>query len=391
MLRFWSLIVFCILFAAGDIAPVQAQAPDGPTVVAQNQGGGLFRSLFGKRRKATRGRDVRRKEAPQTRAGTQKRRTKKRTVRAAPSSPAAPTVSKSEDAKKVLVVGDFMANALAKGLVEAFTSNPDIIVINANNGASGLVRDDYYNWPEAVPKIVAEHEAGLVLVMIGANDRQVIRAPGGRIALNTDAWRTAYEAKVTAFADILATQNVPVIWLSLVPVGSNSLSRDYSGFNSLYRQKAELKGLTFADVWNGFADDKGGYVASGPDINGQNRQLRTGDGLNFTRAGRRKLGFFVEREITRLLNNGQAPVFAGLGGAQTDPSAPDLTPSLPAIGPMVPIDMLAVQPGSDLSTAPESRETQVAAKDEETAEKKPAAAAAPPAGRADNFTWPAAQ
>ena len=385
------MTIFCILFAAGSIMPAHAQDTGGPIVVAQAEKGGLFRSLFGKKRKVKRGADIRREVQPTSPVRTQKRRKKTRSAGSKTSRPAVAAASKSENAKRILVVGDFMANALAKGLSDAFVANPDIVVINANNGASGLVRDDYYNWPLETQKLVAERKPNIVLVMVGANDRESIRSCEGQIPVNSDAWRTAYEAKVTAFADTLAAQNVPIVWLSLVPVGSPSLSRDYSAFNSLYRQKAELKGLNFADVWNGFADDKGGYVASGPDINGQNRQLRAGDGLNFTKAGRRKLAFFVEREVARLLNDNQSSIFAGLTDPGADPTAPALVPSLPAISPMIPIDAVSVRPGSELSTAPAAEkaepQTEVAANAAEEARK----AIVPPPGRADNFSWPAPQ
>ncbi len=410
MLRFWSLTCVCLLFAAGEVLPVEARdqyqdqipartgnetarMPADAIVLAQSDGG-LFRSLFGKRKKVKRGGDVRRNVQPQKqRTSTKRRKTTRSTAGSSQSrAPVVASTAKSADAKRVLVIGDFMANALAKGLDEAFAADPDIVVINASNGASGLVRDDYYDWNAKTPELVAGNQANMLVVMVGGNDRQTIRSTGGQIQVNTDAWRTAYDAKVAAFAEMLSAQGVPVVWLSLVPVSSGSLSRDYSSFNSLYRQKAELKGLTFADVWNGFADDKGVYVSSGPDINGQTRQLRAGDGLNFVRAGRRKLAFFVERDIARILSEGQAPIFAGLGEAGTNASGTDAAPSLPAISPMIPIGMISVRPGSGLSTAPEpeaggSEEgpTEIAAK----AEGKIKPIVPPPTGRADDFSWPA--
>lgn len=389
--------VFCVLIGMGDPVFAQGQGVGEPIVLAQNGPGGLFRSLFGKRRKATRGGDIQRVEPERQQRRTTTRRSTNRSSEPQRTVAAAPSVQKSPEARHVLVVGDFMANALARGLSEALEANPDIVVVNASNGASGLVRDDYHDWGAAVPKLVAEHEAKLILVMIGANDRQVIRAPTGQVALNTDAWRTAYEAKVAAFADVLAMQNVPVIWLSLVPVSSDSLSRDYSGFNGVYQQKAELKGMSFADVWNGFADDKGSYVVSGPDINGQTRQMRTGDGLNFTKAGRRKLAFFVERDVSRILNSDQSSLFAGLGNAGAGGPSEALQPSAPVVSAMVPIEMIDVRPGSELSTASGKS---VSADDEKSAEtddgKTPRSAAElavrnAPAGRADNFSWPAPQ
>src|SRR5690606_32634669 len=45
---------------------------------------------------------------------------------------------------------------------------------------------------------------------------------------------------------------------------------------------------------------------SGSDINGQQVRLRGSDGINFTKAGKRKLAFYVEKEIRRLLGDAAA-------------------------------------------------------------------------------------
>ena len=39
------------------------------------------------------------------------------------------------------------------------------------------------------------------------------------------------------------------------------------------------------DIWDGFVDENGAYVSTGPDINGQPARLRAGDGINLTKAG----------------------------------------------------------------------------------------------------------
>ena len=415
MLRY-KLIGFllCLVLAGAWVSPAEAQVrfPPGvseelaPIVLAQSREGGLFRSLFGKRRKPVRGGDFRRDDRrTKRRSGETKRRKKSTTARAAPV-PA--EVVKKDDAKRVLVVGDFMANALAKGLIETFAANPDILVINGSNGSSGLVRDDYYNWNTSMPELVAQHQANLILVMVGANDRQAISSQGKKIQTADEAWRPAYDARITAFAEVLSGQGLPVVWLGLAPVAKASLSRDYSVFNTLFRQKAELKGFKFVDIWNGFADDKGRYVARGPDINGQARTLRGSGGLSFTRAGRRKLAFFVERDVVKFLSDPQAALFAALG----DPGSSG--PAEPAISAMMPIESISIKPGSELSVAPQPEiemgdfefesdlESELVA--EENAVRNPELASAgeagdtvplrvtpSPTGRADNFTWPPPQ
>ena len=106
----------------------------------------------------------------------------------------------------------------------------------------------------------------------------------------------------------------PVVWGGLVSVESSAMSRDYSSFNGIVREQAEAKGLRFVDMWNGFADEDGKYVSVGPDVRGQSVQLRADDGLNFTRAGQRKLAYFVEQQLNDM--------FGGTGASSTAVNPP---------------------------------------------------------------------
>jgi hypothetical protein len=65
-------------------------------------------------------------------------------------------VEKKPDAKKVLVVGDFIGNGLAEGLDVAFAANPDLRIVSRINGSSGFVRDDHFDWPASISKILEE-------------------------------------------------------------------------------------------------------------------------------------------------------------------------------------------------------------------------------------------
>ncbi|ODN68728.1 hypothetical protein A6302_03960 [Methylobrevis pamukkalensis] len=48
------------------------------------------------------------------------------------------------------VIGDSLASHLARGLDVAFADTPDLRIETEISGASGLVRDDYLNWPETL-------------------------------------------------------------------------------------------------------------------------------------------------------------------------------------------------------------------------------------------------
>jgi hypothetical protein len=386
--------IFCILvglsLAALDI-PQQAfaQAAGGNIVVAQEKSGpgGFFRRLFGGQRRQQQQRQQRGPfklfpdfDAPEPQAQPRRER-KARTAAPQPREP--PAVEKAADAKRALVIGDFMANALAKGLTDAYRQNANVVVVDVTNGSSGLVRDDYYNWPAKVPELVAEHKPDAILVMMGANDRQTMQTAAGGQAFGSDQWRAGYTARVAALADALKATGKPVLWGGLVSVSSSAMSRDYSSFNGIVREQLEAKGLKFVDMWNGFADEDGRYKASGPDVRGQSVQLRADDGLNFTRAGQRKLAYFVEQHLNERFGSA-TPILAAVRPQMT-PGAP--AAAAPLIGPMVPFDALGQMGGDTLSGGvPEDQRGKVATSIAEQASKEDADA--PPPARVDSYIWP---
>ena len=278
-----------------------------------------------------------------------------------------------------------MAGALSKGLIEAYAENPNVLVVDASNGSSGLVRDDYYNWPGELPAILEAQKPAAVLVLIGANDRQSMAGAGDP---GSDPWRVAYAGRVGMLADILRATEIPTFWAGLPPVNSGNMSRDYSAFNGIVREQLESRGLPFIETWDGFADAEGKFVASGPDITGQTVQLRTGDlGLNFTRAGQRKLAFFVEQELNAALGGG-APVIAAVDAAAVAEIAGPPIPgeAVPQIGPMMNIDSLTLGdtlsgPASGVGTSGSAGASIL---------QRLSGEESPPTGRADNFLWPAA-
>lgn len=385
MKRAATILCAVALFAAdmAVVSDVRAQSPAPEIVVAQNSDGvgGFFRRLFRRRDAAPPPPGPVFRVAPREEPRRQATPRRSRQSRSpAPTPREITAVAKSEDAKRVLVAGDFMAGALAKGLAEAYEENPDALVVDATSGSSGLVRNDYYDWPGKLPAIVEEQKPDAILVLIGGNDRQSIATESGTYSVGADGWRTAYAGRVAALADVLKAAAVPAIWVGLVPVESGNMSRDYSSFNGIVREQLEAKGLPFIEVWNGFADEEGKYVAVGPDVRGQSVQLRASDGLNFTRAGQRKLAYFVEQELQDIFG-GMTPQLAS-----ADPAAP-VAPGEegPQIGPMVPLDALAVAGGDALASAgPDEERGGVTVEiSERLSGETPA-----PRGRADFYRWP---
>ena len=164
------------------------------------------------------------------------------------------------------------------------------------------------------------------------------RSPNGLYEFREDPWVELYSKKIQEMIAAVKSKGVPVVWVGLPAISGSKGTSDMLFLDSLYREAAAKAGITYVDVWDGFVDEGGLFLQKGPDFEGQIRQLRSYDGVYFTKPGARKLAHYVEREITRLLASRSAPITL-----PTEPGTPDAnavpgqpTPR-PLAGPIVPL------------------------------------------------------
>jgi uncharacterized protein len=180
------------------------------------------------------------------------------------------------------------------------------------------------------------------------------RSPNGLYEFREERWVELYVKKIEEMVGVLKSKGVPVLWVGLPAIRGPKGTADTLFLDSLYRDAAGKAGITYVDVWDGFVDEAGRFLQKGPDFEGQIRQLRSYDGVYFTKPGARKLAHYVEREITRLLAARSAPI-----ALPTEPATPDANavPGQPAprplAGPILPLvassvgtDQLLGGPGS---------------------------------------------
>jgi len=359
----------------------------------------------------------------------------------------APRKTETPPTSTIVVIGDSMADWLGYGLDENYADQAEIGVERKIRATSGLVRYDAKNealdWPQAVKDALANEKPNAIVVMLGLNDRVLIRekalaqpkqngepaqgtprgsprptsqagqekragektiapsdteappqdaaaapqqpAPGGSYEFHTEQWAALYAKRIDQMIAVLNSKGVPVIWVGLPAIRGTKSANDISYLDELYRERAERAGIVYADVWDGFVDDQGRYAVQGPDYEGQTRRLRTADGVYFTKAGAVKLASYVVRELRRAMSSYVAPV--ALPGPETAPKS-ESTNARPDVGPVLPLssgggehDLLGA---GDRPTQPTSDPT--AAKVLSRGE-----ALAAPAGRADDFGWPRAR
>jgi hypothetical protein len=219
-----------------------------------------------------------------------------------------------------------------------------------------------------------------------AAPEKAARSPNGLYEFRDERWVELYGKKIEEMIAVLKSKGVPVIWVGLPAIRGQRGTSDMLFLDSLYRDAAGKAGITYVDVWDGFVDESGRFLQRGPDFEGQPRKLRADDGVFFTQAGARKLAHYVEREIGRLLATRTSPL-----ALPTEPATPDANavPGQPAprplAGPILPLVASSVS-SDQLLGGPGTRPAAVDALAARTLVK--GEALSPPAGRADDFTWP---
>ena len=209
----------------------------------------------------------------------------------------------------VVVVGDSIGNGLWQGLTYGFRDEKIIKIVKKSRVSTGLVREDYYNWPQALENILQTQEFQVAVVLFGTNDRQAIRTDDGIFRIKSDEWKLLYRARVDRIMEQLKEKNIAIYWVGLPIMRSPSFSRHADLVNQIVRASAEAHEVKFIETWDEFADSRGRYNAYGTGISGRKRKLRAGDGIHLTVQGYRKLALAVEQEIRRdlaavLLDNG---------------------------------------------------------------------------------------
>lgn len=304
----WVLAVLVALLVLVDVAPAFAQAEERIHLAQQQKRRTLFDMLFGEEEAAPQ------PPPAQQQQRRQPRRTQQRAAPAAPQPPPKPEVQKAENATRLAVFGDSLANDLSKALERFYAEDPNLVVVNEAVSSSGFVRDDFFDWETAIEKEIAEDSFDLAVVMIGINDRQELSVDGRSREPLSDQWNAAYQSRIAAFLGKLRAARKPVIWIGLPPMAKSGYSAAISQISNIQRLASFAGGAEFLDIYERFLGEDGKYSSYGPDLNGQSAQMRKDDGIHFTSAGADKLAFYLSQSIQTFYRGG-----AGVSIAVADP------------------------------------------------------------------------
>lgn len=201
---------------------------------------------------------------------------------------------------RVLVIGDSLGNNLAGGLRAQLGYNKALKVTIKSRASTGLANSWFYNWPRQLPEMLTATRPHLVVVMLGANDRQDMRVGNGVAEFGSAAWNAQYERYVRQLTRMSTDAGAYVLWVGL-PIMEPR--RYNAGMAVLNQRFAAALGSNpearFLPTWDFFADSAGKYRSVAP-VNGRRQQIRGGDGIHFSLVGQNVLATYVLQQMNQL-------------------------------------------------------------------------------------------
>ena len=161
-------------------------------------------------------------------------------ARAHPPAPATADGSPAEHADRagpirVLLLGDsLIATEFGLELQQILNETTVYVSKRRARSATGLARQDVFDWIRAARAAVAQRRPELVVVMIGSNDGQDVVPPATRrrrprpfrrVNWEKPGWGAAYRARVDRLLDQVAAPGREVLWLELPVMRSRSLDK----------------------------------------------------------------------------------------------------------------------------------------------------------------------
>ncbi len=194
------------------------------------------------------------------------------------------------DRQPVLMLGDSMMRLMGKATEKALKAEGYEAKTFSSIG-SGLARLDVFDWFARIETTMKESKPAVVVVTLGANDRQALQdGAGGVLQFGTPEWRTEYGKRIGRAMDVILENGAKrVIWLEL-PDMKEHLHQNYAELvNAIYAEQAALeprKGkVVLFSMRRHLSKTPGTYASYLMSPQGQALQVRDPDGVHLSQEG----------------------------------------------------------------------------------------------------------
>ena len=164
--------------------------------------------------------------------------------------------------------------------------------------STGLVRDDFFDWPAYAKQLSASRDPEAVSFMIGGNDAQNMSVGGRILEAGSAEWAAEYQRRAAAVMTGFARANRKVYWIGMPIARSARHAKVFKVANDAVRKAASgVAGVRYVDIWAMFAPN-GYYQDSFADEYGRVQRMRNSDGIHLSTAG----AGYLARHMLKVLN-----------------------------------------------------------------------------------------
>jgi hypothetical protein len=197
---------------------------------------------------------------------------------------------------RLWVGGDSMAQELGSSLAADTEATGLVDATVRVEGASGLARPDYFDWPATLAAEVDEEGSEIVVFTAGVNDGQgLVLEDGTAVPEVADPrWAPEYRRRVADVMDLLQRDDRLVLWIVLPPMADPGYaSRQRVIREAVTAEAGERPWVLPVDAAGTLAGPDGGYAAELPGPDGAPVAVRRSDGIHLTDAGGDRLAQLV--------------------------------------------------------------------------------------------------
>ena len=201
---------------------------------------------------------------------------------------------------KIYIAGDSMAGIPGMALTNLARDTGVMKARLDYKVSSGLCRPDFFDWPGQIARQVHAYHPRAAVLMFGANDRQGVQTPSGKVyQFESAGWKKEYRRRVDDVIGELFDGGVRrIYWVGQPIMPDGAFSRQMRVINDIYKRAAKAHpGVQYVDAYSLFGNGSGVYAAYLKDDRGRVEQVREGDGTHFTYAGGVRL---AEAVLTRI-------------------------------------------------------------------------------------------
>jgi hypothetical protein len=189
-----------------------------------------------------------------------------------------------------LLLGDSMMRLMGKAIEKELKAEGYEATTFSSIG-SGLARLDVFDWFSRIDSTMKEAKPAVVVVTLGANDRQALQDGAGNVLqFGTAEWREEYGKRIGRAMDVILENGAKrIVWLEL-PDMKEHLHQNYADLvNAIYAEQAAMDSrkdkVSLFSMRRHLSKVPGKYTSFLMSPQGQALQVRDSDGVHLSQQG----------------------------------------------------------------------------------------------------------